>query len=413
MALIGAGARGKEVYGDYAINHPHEVEFIAIAEPNEQKRNAFAQIHKISKENIFSSWEELLAKPKLCEAVLIASQDRMHYLPTVTALEKKYHVLLEKPMSNDSKECMLMAKKAKDMDKLLIICHVLRYTPFFKKVKSILDEGKIGRMISIQHIESVGYWHQAHSFVRGNWRNSHETSPMILAKSCHDMDILSWLIGSRCIKVSSFGALTYFKSENAPKGSARRCTDDCQVENLCPYSALKIYPGNNEWPTNVVSTDTSYEAVIEALKTGPYGRCVFQCDNNVVDHQVVNMEFEDGVTVDFTMSAFTKVPSRNIRIMGTHGELRADMETNTIELFDFITGNQEIIKVREADGHSGGDSGLMRAFVEQVSSNGKSESLTSADISIQSHLMAFAAEESRLKNKTIFMAEFEKEVLKE
>jgi len=410
-ALIGAGSRGKDVYGEYALKHPNEIGFIAVAEPDKLKRDAFSKDHKISNDMQFSSWEELLEIPNFCDAVVIATQDRMHCLPAITALEKGYHVLLEKPMSSNLVECVLMAEKSEEAKRLLVICHVLRYTPFFSKLKAIIDSGAIGKIVSIQHSENVGYWHQAHSFVRGSWRNSEESSPMILAKSCHDMDILSWLIGRKCIKVSSFGSLKYFREANAPKGSTARCTDGCEAESACAYSALKIYLNRNEWPTDVVSPDMSNEAVLSALKTGPYGRCVFRCDNDVVDHQVVNMEFEDDITAAFTMCAFTKEISRLTTVMGTGGEIRGDMENGIIEVLEFVSGCRETIQIPTSRGHSGGDEGLMKAFVGQLNANGGISPLTSAKTAMQSHLMAFAAEKSRLENRVILIDEFEKEIL--
>uniref|UniRef100_UPI00272BC54C Gfo/Idh/MocA family protein n=1 Tax=Vallitalea guaymasensis TaxID=1185412 RepID=UPI00272BC54C len=210
LTLLGAGQRGMGAYAPYALEYPDEVEFVAVAETDEERRNKFKELHKIKEENCFTTWEELLEKPKMSDAILICTMDDMHYEPTMKALEKGYHVLLEKPMSNNPLECVEMGDYAKKNNRVFSICHVLRYTPFFSTIKEILDEGRIGDIISIQHIENVAYWHQAHSFVRGNWRNSEETSPMILQKSCHDMDIFSWLVGSKCTNISSFGSLTHF-----------------------------------------------------------------------------------------------------------------------------------------------------------------------------------------------------------
>ena len=406
MVLIGAGSRGMDTYGQFALRNPHKVKFVAVAEPDDQRRELFCKKHGIGKEMQFTSWEELMSKPRLCEAALIGTQDQMHYKPTVAALEKGYDVLLEKPMSNSLEECRGMAAKAEEKGRFLIVCHVLRYTPFFSIIKEIVDKGSIGEIISVQHNENVGFWHQAHSFVRGNWRNSNESSAMILAKCCHDMDILSWLIGRKCMKISSFGSLTLFKRENAPEGSTDRCTDGCEAEGDCPFSAPKFYLGNTGWPTNVVSSDTDYEHVLKALKEGPYGRCVYKCDNNVVDHQVVNMEFEGGATVAFTMCAFTKDCSRTIKIMGTLGEIRGCMEKGEIELIRFNSSISETFQINTGEGHSGGDDGLMNAFIDQLKSGQSNRATTSAKASLQSHIMAFAAERSRVEQRTIDMEEF-------
>ena len=405
--LIGAGNRGTN-YGKYAIDNPQEIQFIAVAEPNKERREKYKKDHGIAEEMCFVGWKEILEQPKLADAVLICTQDQMHFEPTMKALELGYHVLLEKPMSTNPSECVKMGERAKEYNRVFSICHVLRYTNFFFTLKKLLDEGKIGEIISVQHNENVAHWHQAHSFVRGNWRNSKESSPMILQKCCHDMDILRWLIGSECINISSFGSLTYFKEENAPEGAPKRCLDGCPVATECPYYAPKTYLTENiGWPTSVISDDTSLEGRTKALKEGPYGRCVYHCDNDVVDHQVVNMEFENEVTVAFTMCAFTQNQSRTMKFMGTKGELRGSMEKNEIEISDFITGTKNTLQLSSgASGHGGGDYGIMEDFIKLVKQDGKVQGRTSALDSVKSHLIAFAAEKARVEKKVISMKEF-------
>ena len=407
-ALIGAGNRGTG-YGKYAIDNANanEIEFVAVAEPIDGRRNKFKDEHGIKEEKCFVGWKELLEQPRMADAVLICTQDQMHFEPTMKALELGYHVLLEKPMSMEPSECIKMGEYAKEHERVFSICHVLRYTNFFYTLKKLLEESTIGRLVSVQHNENVAHWHQAHSFVRGNWRNSEESSPMILQKCCHDMDILRWLIGAECVNVSSFGSLTYFKDENAPEGAPMRCLDGCPVAKDCPYYAPKTYLTENVgWPTSVISTDTSIEARTKALKEGPYGRCVYHCDNNVVDHQVVNMEFENEVTVAFTMCAFTQKQSRTMKFMGTKGEIRATMEKNEIEIIDFITGNKNVIHLSNASsGHGGGDYGIMEDFIKLVQHDGKKQGRTSALTSVQSHLIAFAAEKARVEKRVINMKE--------
>jgi len=277
-------------------------------------------------------------------------------------------------------------------------------------MKKLLDDGVIGKLISIQHNENVAYWHQAHSFVRGNWRDSKESSPMILAKCCHDMDLMLWFAGADCVKIASFGSLAHFKKENAPEGSPNRCLDGCPAEKKCPYYAPNIYlTENTSWPTSAISDDASLEARTRALMEGPYGRCVYKCDNDVVDHQVISAEFANQVTAAFTMCAFTNDCTRTIKLMGTKGEIRGSMEKREIEVLDFLTGNKNIIQVGKAkSGHGGGDSGIMGAFIQNIRKGDISQGLTSAAISVQSHLMAFAAEKSRLENKVVDIKEFEK-----
>ncbi|WP_321166619.1 MULTISPECIES: Gfo/Idh/MocA family oxidoreductase [unclassified Paenibacillus] len=417
-ALIGAGQRGAGAYAPYALKNPEELQFVAFAEADPERRELFQKAHCIQDANCFSNWEELLEGPKLADAILICTQDNMHFEPAKKALEKGYHVLLEKPMSPDPLECIIMGEYAEKYQRVFSICHVLRYTDFFARIKKMITDGKIGKLISIQHTENVEHRHQAHSFVRGNWRDSEVSSPMILAKSCHDMDILQWIVDSDCTKVSSFGSLTYFRKENAPEGAPKYCLDGCPVKDECPYYAPKMYIERDDWVgevlRTVVSNNTSDEGVLRELKEGPYGRCVYHCDNNVVDHQVVNLEFANEVTVAFTMSAFTYEGGRSVKLMGTHGQIRGDMEKNIIEVTSFVTRETEVINLDvDMEGHGGGDTGIMRDFVRLVQSEGKEKGLTGADVSVKSHLIAFAAEKSRLESKVIRMKDYISELKKQ
>ena len=295
---------------------------------------------------------------------------------------------------------------------------MLRYTPFYNKLKELVDSGIIGEVVAVQAIENVGYWHQAHSFVRGNWRRSDLTSPMILQKSCHDMDILRWLAGEPCLRVQSFGSLDFFRAENAPEGAAPRCLDGCRCKDACPYDAEKIYVTSPRtgirgrgkiWPCGVLASEPDEEKIREALRTGPYGRCVFHCDNDVVDHQTVNLEFANHIHATFTMTAFTQNCHRTIKVTGTQGEISGDMEENTLRLCPFGQPEQ-IIDLREENGefsgHGGGDFGLMSSFCRLISSGG-TEGLTGLDASVESHVMALAAEASRLDGgRTITLSQF-------
>ncbi|WP_438347497.1 Gfo/Idh/MocA family protein [Paenibacillus sp. FA6] len=413
VALIGAGLRGVN-YSEYAIQHPDVLQVVAVAEPNAERREKFKTRHGLADNMCFTNWDEFFASPKVADAVFICTQDIEHYVPTMKALEAGYHVLLEKPMSPDAKECVLMEEKASAVQRVFSICHVLRYTNFFSTLKELLERGAIGQLMSIQHNENVGYWHQAHSFVRGNWRRKDESSPMILAKSCHDLDILSWLTDSECVRVSSFGSLSHFKSSEAPEGAPLRCTDGCPVADKCLYYAPDLYlTDNTDWPTSAINDDLSYDARLRALQEGPYGKCVYHCDNDVVDHQVVNLEFANSVTIAFTMSAFTKDVSRTIKLMGTKGEIRGAMEKNEIEVIHFGSGKVERISFENAGGHvghGGGDMGLIKDFVKLVREDGKAQGLTSANQSVQSHLMAFAAEQSRIEGNSIVLKDFAQSV---
>lgn len=400
--IIGAGDRGF-AYSKYSKLFPDEMKITGIAEPIKERRNKFAEEFGLSKSHIYIDYNEVFDKEKTADAVIISTPDDKHFEPAMKAIENGYAVLLEKPISNRLEECIALNEQNKKYNGFTAVCHVLRYTTFFQKIKEIIDSGLIGEVITIEHIEGVGWWHQAHSYVRGNWNDSKKTSPMILAKSCHDMDILLWFTGKHCNKISSFGSLIHFKKENAPEGSTERCTDDCKVENECPYSALKLYMNmeKTDWPISTISNDLSYEGRIKTLKEGPYGRCVYRCNNDAVDHQVVSLEFDGGVTASFTMSAFTN-PGRRIRIMGTMGEIAGDK--NMIEVTNFRNGERKKISISESDiksGHGGGDFGLVSAFIKAIINNDKSYISSTLEVSLESHKMAFAAEESRVIGEVI------------
>lgn len=397
--VLGAGSRG-EIYGSYALAYPEELKIVAVAEPKADRRERFAKEHGIPEENCFSSWKALLEKPKLADAAFVCTLDDAHLEPALLALEKGYHILLEKPMSNKEAECVAIEEAAAKAGKTLAVCHVLRYTPFYQTIKGLIDGGAIGEVVALSQIENVAYWHQAHSFVRGNWRNSGETSPMILQKSCHDMDILLWLAGKNCKKVSSFGSLRHFTPENAPAGAPKRCLDGCPHAQDCLYYAPKLYlTGKTDWPVDVLTTDLTPEGITKALREGPYGRCVYHCDNDVVDRQVVNLELEDGVVCAFVMSAFTANSTRQLKILGTKGHIQADMSKREIWLWPFGGSAYQVPMEETTSGHGGGDYGLMRDFLHVLREGGESRS--SARQSLQSHLICFAAEKSRLEGRIV------------
>jgi predicted dehydrogenase len=326
----------------------------------------------------------------------------MHYEPAMAAIERGYDILLEKPISPNLDECKAIADAAEKKDVKVVVCHVMRYSPFCVAIKNVIESGEIGKVMSIVHNENVGNIHQAHSFVRGNWGVLEDSSPMILAKCCHDMDFIQWLVDKKCLSLSSFGALSYFNKDNCPDGAPLRCTDGCTED--CPYDSRKLYiqDNKNEWLRSVATghynaTDDEVEA---AIKTGPYGRCVFQCDNDVVDHQVISMLFEDDTTVIFSMSAFTPDISRSIKVMGTKGQIKGHTSTNTVKVTSFITGEEREIDTTAVGGHGGGDGGIMTAFCDYV--RGKDvKGISEIRISTENHKLCFAAEESRLNNGAV------------
>ncbi len=402
--MIGAGQRGM-VYSNYAF-HSKKAEIAAVVEPDKDRRENAAREFNIPPDRQYISAADFFGEGRICDAVIIASMDRDHYGQAMAALELGYDILLEKPISPDPREAIEIQKKADSKGSRVVVCHVLRYTNFFSTLKSILDSGELGKIISIQHNENIGNFHIVHSFVRGNWRRSDLSSPLIMQKSCHDMDILAWMVGSEAKKISSFGSLKYFRKENAPKNSSDRCLT-CKVAENCRFNALKAYlPVCGSWPATVVTQDQTEEGIREALKGSPYGRCVYRCDNDVCDNQVVLIEFKNGVTVSFNLSGFTNKMNRTIKIMCEDGEIRGVDEANVIEVTRFASNavdefKQEVIHTEVvASGHGGGDSQLMEDFLKLIEEDGNN-SRSSVKQSVESHIMAYAAELSRTTGKVI------------
>ena len=364
---------------------------------------------------VFTDWREVADRPKMADFVIISMQDAMHCEPALRCIERGYDILLEKPMAPTAKECREICLAAEKKGTKIVVCHVLRFTEFFCAIKDIIDEGVLGDIMSVVHLENVGNTHQSHSFVRGNWRNTAESSPMILAKSCHDTDIIQWLIGKECRKVQSFGSLSYFTAANRPAGAPDYCVEGCPHADTCYYNAVRLYydDKNNGWfrgaAANTPGNPTD-EEVLDAITHGPYGRCVFACDNDVVDHQVVNMEFEGGCTVMFSMNCFNE-GGRSIRIFGTKGELRAAMRSKKIEVFTFADRRTKEYPVERAgntiaSGHGGGDTGIMVDFLRYLRGETPSKSVCSIRTSYLNHLIAFASEQSRLTDTVIRLDRF-------
>ena len=414
LALLGAGQRGS-IYAQYAFAElGHQI--VAVADIDPGKRDVAARKFSIAPEMVFSDAQSFFAAGKLADALILATMDQDHYGQTMQALELGYDILLEKPISPDPVECLQIQKAAHEHGRKIVVCHVLRYTNFFAAIKQILESGELGRVVTIQHAENVGNFHMAHSFVRGNWRNSALSSPIIMQKSCHDMDILVWLTDSEAKTVSSFGSRTFFRAENAPEGSADRCLD-CPVAETCRFDVRKAYlPFAGEWPAAVVTEDATREGLLKALETSPYGRCVFRCDNDVCDHQVTIIEFKNGITATFHLSGLTNKMHRTIRIMCEHGEISGDDSDNTLIITHYspnanYEGAQRTVHVESAAGfHGGGDLGLTVDFLSGLETGG-ANSRSSIDRSIESHLMAYAAEYSRVTGQTVDMDTLKQQLL--
>ncbi len=413
--IIGYGMRAR-VYTDYMLKNPDKFEVVAVADPSEAARAYAKERHNLPNDKLYSSWTDLCAESKMADFAIISTQDNLHYAPAMACIKKGYDILLEKPIAPTAKECKDIYKAAEANGVKVLVCHVLRFTKFWGKLRDIIKSGEIGTVMSMIHMENVGNEHQSHSFVRGKWRNTKESSPMILAKSCHDTDILQWLIDKKCRKVQSFGSLSYFTPENRPNGAPDRCLDGCPYLDTCCYNPIKLYIEDKSWDRRMAVTglaNPSDEDVMKALREGNFGRCVYACDNDAVDHQVVNMEFEDGCTVSFTMCAFNKL-GRHIRIFGTKGEIVADME-GKISLYSFADKKTRTIKYTGpgqelASGHGGGDSGIMEDAYEYFNGGTPSESVSGIENSYLNHLTCFAAEESRFTDTVVKLEEFSEKI---
>jgi hypothetical protein len=411
LLVIGAGSRGRYTFGPLSLRPNSGAKIVAVAEPDKEKREAMAREHNIIPERIYENGERALMQDKFCDGVIITTPDKTHYRLALSALKKGYHVLLEKPMATSPSECVEVVEAQKKSGKVLSVAHVLRYSPFFQEIKKIVDSKDFGKIVSLDLQEEVGYWHFAHSYVRGNWRKKKESGPIILTKCCHDMDIISWLIPDKITSVFSTGSRKQFRKLNAPLGSKNRCIENCIVKEDCPYNAERFYLSETElekvkWPINVISpVDLSIEARKKALISGQYGKCVYRSDNDVCDNQEVWIRFKGDLRARFTMTAMGSESTRKIKIYLQKGEIHGDLGLGSLRIIRYsgIRGKDEMrqIDFDSKGGHGGGDEYFFQSFLKTINSNDAQHNLTSADKSLQSHLLSFAAEDSRLSGKTI------------
>ncbi len=417
--IIGAGSRGS-AYAKHMKELAEKFEIVGISEPIEARRDRIKTWFPIPEENCYSNYKDLLSRPKMADVAVIATQDNMHTEPALMAIEKGYDLLLEKPVAQTPEECIQICKAAKEKGVKVLVCHVLRYSPFYKKVKELLMNGVIGDVMSVMAVEAVGNIHQSHSYVRGDWKSEQESTPMLLAKCCHDLDIIQWLLDKDCKKVSSFGELTYFKPENAPEGAPKRCYGtDCPARETCPYDVNKVYLGDagRDFMKYACargfakeSATPDKEDIIQGLKNTGFGDCAFYAGNNVVDHQIVNMEFEGGVTASLTMNAFNQ-GGRYIRIFGTKGELYANHSDTKITLFTFEDRQIKYVDVQKTEesiegGHGGGDLGIVVELYDYLVGDYKGFCAADIEDSIRNHLIGFAAEKARHNDTVENIAEY-------
>lgn len=408
VAIIGCGGRGCGAYG--RIMHelfPEKFKIEALCDIKPEVLARQGEALEVKEENRFLD-EKVFFETKRADLLVIGTQDRDHVRMTLRGLELGYDILVEKPLTASRKECKQLIDAQKKYGRKVLVCHELRYAPAFRKADEFLKSGAIGKLLAIDALEQVWFGHMAHSFVRGNWRRDDETSPMILAKCCHDLDLLTYYAGSKCKSISSVGSLVCFKPENAPEGATERCLD-CKYVDTCPYSAKRIYI--NRWKRNpdydfskiiAFERPLTEEALVKALRNGPYGRCVYHCDNNVVDHELSVMTFENGVHATLSMVGCTGNGGRVIKFHGTLGEIFLDEENDFVQCKVFAEDTDDWKKFTISEmasaynkGHGGGDVGLVSELYDMVLGN--VEERTSLEASIESHLMAIAAEESRVK----------------
>ena len=413
---IGAGRRtGK--YSQYALDHPDRMKVVAIAEPDPVRRQRYSQLHDIPSAMQFASFEDLANRAPVAQAAINGTMDQIHYRSTMSLLEAGYDVLLEKPIAQTEQQVRDLIETSDRCQRTVMICHVLRYTPFYRKIKDMLDDGAIGSIVAMTTNENVSYHHMAVAFVRGRWRKT-ETSPMLLTKCCHDLDMIAWLMtGIAAKRVASFGSLSQFKPSNAPPGSAERCLDGCELEPGCQYSAKTNYITQRLWGHHVWQSldnidNAAEEHKLESLRTdNPFGRCVWHCDNDVVDHQTVIVEFSNGVTATHNMFCATTRPTRTIYILGAKGEIEGDFQDGLVKLRtprgeEASRHNEEVIDMNITgdegqDGHGGGDMGLIADFASVISGDETSRSATNIQDSLTGHLVAFAADTAMREHRVV------------
>lgn len=405
VAIIGVGARGGDTYGPLIYAKKDKFKIVALCDLKKDRLDRFGEEFEVP-ENARFQCEDEFFKEKRADLLLVATQDQDHVGHCLKGFALGYDIMTEKPLTDKKEECEALLAAQKKSGRKALVCHVLRYAPAFIKVRELLDKGVIGRLVAIDALERVGSWHQAHSYVRGNWRTTKHAAPMILAKCCHDLDLLQYYAKSKCTSVSSVGECTFFNAQNMPAGGAKRCVD-CAVEKDCPYSAKHIYltlwkkKGSPEdlWPFNVIApAPLTEEKLMKAVQEGPYGRCVFACDNDVVDHQQTMITFENGVKATLTMTGFTYGGGRRISFYGTMGEMILDEKEGKIFIGRYEL-DPEYIDISELAekgyAHGGGDNGLINSLYDMLCGN--AAEVTSFEASVESHLIGICAEESREK----------------
>jgi predicted dehydrogenase len=381
--IIGHGGRGS-TYSGFALQIPQEWKVVGVAEPIDYRREACVTPHAIPRENVFTTWEHVFERPKLADVAVVTTQDAMHLAPALAALDRGYDLLLEKPIAQSWEQCRQIYRKVQATGAIVAVCHVLRYAPYYVQLRHVIASGLIGDVVSVQHLEPIGDVHMSHSYVRGPWRSKAESTPMIVSKSCHDLDVLRWWVGRPCTRVSAFGGLTKFRAAQAPPGAPAFCLDGCAASATCHYDAARVYVREKLFSAHhVVTPDRSPDGILAALRRGPFGRCVYRCDNDAPDHMVTNLEFEGGVTAAFSIEGCVSYQGRRSRVLGTKGDILGDERTMEVTLFEGGRATWDVTQAADDLGRA-------------VAQRRQDLIPTTLQASMESHLMGFLAEESRV-----------------
>lgn len=404
LGLIGAGLRGNYTYGRH-IESIYNCEITSIVEKRKGRRDAFSKTYNIKDENVFETIEEFLEKDKIVDGVIVASGDDNHYNHICTLLEKGYNILVEFPVTNTLDRLVKINRLCeKYKDRLFMTCNSLKYNEMYMKLKEIIQNKSLGELVNIQYNNDIGYVDYSHNYVRGNWRIDSDTSPLILNKNSQDIDILLYLVDSECNKVASFGNLKQMNNNNFKLNMGENCFQ-CNVENECPYSAKKIYIENENDINYAVHINPTKENLIEILKKGPYGRCVYRCDNNVVDNMLSIIQFENGVNITLNTTAFSKESNKNIKILFSNGEIEASILKQEIVIKEFGKDKEYDITY-ESNTEKESEKKLIQDFIQALSSKDYNQNKSTAKESLESHIIAFAIEYSRISEEVVYVKDF-------
>ncbi|NLF16073.1 MAG: Gfo/Idh/MocA family oxidoreductase [Lentisphaerae bacterium] len=415
--IVGAGHRGV-LYASYASAHPEELRVVGVADPDPVRREAVRQRFGIAPENCLGSAAELAARGRIADTVINGTMDADHVTTTLPLLEAGYDVLLEKPICPTQAELLQLLQTARRTGRRVCVGHVLRHAPFYAEIRRRVAAGEIGELITVNTTERVSYHHMAVVFVRGKWNQKATSNPMLMSKCCHDLDLIAWMkSGVRPQRVASLGGRMHFRPEKAPDGAGTRCLVDCPIERDCAYSARKHYLEQNRWGTYVwhclehLGQPTMDDKIRSLSTDNPHGRCVWKCDNDVVDHQSVIVEFADGCVASHTLTTGTAKPCRTIHLVGTKGEIEGSVEDGSfvVRFPDARPGHEFTetpvdLKV-SMDMHGGGDLRLVGDFLRVVRGERPSLSTTQLEDSVYGHLIGFAADVAMEERRGVEIAD--------